>query len=357
MYKIHDSFWISGESKYYLEIMNSDLGFDLISEDSNFAIFENKIVTSELYSVKNLENLTFTNSTFSGNLLANPTFINGAEGWLISQESLSNLEFDRIQNINTLLLFGQENWFTTCHQTITVKPDQDYNINFIAKSYNTTDMHAKILWFNTNDNLTEENALSVDFIPLSQMNLIDGKWFQINEIFRSPQGSKKAIIWFGANRLSSFKSTVLYLGNISVKESKIVVKNLSEFIQTENIDYTRIDPTQYSIELNASSPFILAFASTYNPQWICWIENEKIDSFPLFGMLNGFCVDKVGPIKIVLKYAPQVYYFSSVIVSTLFLIIIFLGFVYFYMKIKGLVILQYLKRLVKKFSVRKVFTN
>lgn len=71
------------------------------------------------------------------------------------------------------------------------------------------------------------------------------------------------------------------------------------------ISYEYVSPTLYKISMNATKPFILSFAESYHPSWEARVyydgKVERIDSNPLFGLINSFPINQVGDIDIVIE--------------------------------------------------------
>jgi len=89
------------------------------------------------------------------------------------------------------------------------------------------------------------------------------------------------------------------------------------------INYTKIDPTKYTININATDPFILSLAEAYDPLWTCYVNDEKILSTPLYGVINGFWINQTGQLEIVIEYEPQKWFYYSLTISIAALLICF----------------------------------
>jgi len=90
--------------------------------------------------------------------------------------------------------------------------------------------------------------------------------------------------------------------------------------QTEILEYTQESPTLWRVNINASSPFLLAFAAPYDREWCAQISNENTQPVPLYGYINGFYINKTGQLDIVIEYGPQKwFYYGSIISLTTFL--------------------------------------
>lgn len=78
----------------------------------------------------------------------------------------------------------------------------------------------------------------------------------------------------------------------------------------EVVEYVRIDPTQWASKIYAKKPFFLVFAETYSLNWKAYIYRndsliDVVSSIPVYRTINGFWIDAVGNLTIVIRYTPQ----------------------------------------------------
>ena len=87
----------------------------------------------------------------------------------------------------------------------------------------------------------------------------------------------------------------------------------------EIISYQKIDPTKYIVEVSATKPFMFAFAEAYDPLWIAHVNGKRIESIPLYSVINGFWINQTGQLEITIEYEPQkwFYYGSAISITTL----------------------------------------
>lgn len=76
------------------------------------------------------------------------------------------------------------------------------------------------------------------------------------------------------------------------------------------INYTKIDPTLYKVKVNATKPFMLTFAESYDPLWEARVYKggekvEVVKSIPLYSVINGFWINETGNLEIGIRYKPQ----------------------------------------------------
>jgi hypothetical protein len=252
--------------------------------------------------------------------LKNPSFENNSQYWETWPGELADIAYDYDDADSMMALSGQEEWFTVCYQDVPVKESTLYSLEFSVKGYNITDMHAKVLWYAFTVNLTEGNAAYVQYIDLSKMNLTNGNWSGIKETFPALREVKMARILFLGNRLENFSNTVMYIDDVSFYETELAIVNSNEILSSVNdISYHRRDPTRLLTRINATSPFVVAFSETYDPSWICYVDGERVSSFPLYGFINGFWINQTGLLQITIEYEPQKWFtYASVISITTF---------------------------------------
>ena len=71
------------------------------------------------------------------------------------------------------------------------------------------------------------------------------------------------------------------------------------------ISYDQIDPTRYRVRVRAERPFLLALAETYDPLWVASGPDFKVSSVPLYGVVNGFFLNRTGAYEIIVEYQAQ----------------------------------------------------
>jgi hypothetical protein len=143
-------------------------------------------------------------------------------------------------------------------------------------------------------------------------------------------------IKFYSDSQTDLDSVIIYSinptqGILDSRTNIVVSKKYNETIQdlfgTNDVhppaqisEYKKIDPTKYLIKIsNATRPFMLAFAESYDPLWTVHSENNN-DNFratnvPLYSMINGFYVNKKGDYTLAIEYEPQKWLIEGVLVS------------------------------------------
>lgn len=308
VYRAHDSFWISGNPTYYIELFKEDYDFSTAYQDDNFIIFKNHRAQDKMHIRDNMLNLSF--STDLGlNLIKNPSFESGLEYWQFGPANLVNIT--NSAGNQAIVLVGQRDWFTECLQAVSVQEESYYQLTFFIKSYNTTDMHAKVLWFNITEIDKIDNYCQVDYIQPAHK---EETWMATKKLL-SPSGAKTAVIWFGANRLENFTDTTLQIDDIEFQRVEKVLINNDQLLDIKAINYSKINPTKFQTTLNLTSPCVLAFSETYDPSWVCYANGKLISSSILYDSINGFYIDQVGLVELTIEYEPQKLFSMACIIS------------------------------------------
>jgi hypothetical protein len=101
------------------------------------------------------------------------------------------------------------------------------------------------------------------------------------------------------------------------------------------VKYDKINPTKYTVKIhNAVRPFMLSFAESYDPLWAAQIDTVdgstsanstsnnlnhqlKASSIPLYGLTNGFYINKTGNYDLTIEYKPQAWFNDGLIITIL----------------------------------------
>jgi hypothetical protein len=113
-------------------------------------------------------------------------------------------------------------------------------------------------------------------------------------------------------------------------------------------EFSEIDPTKYTLKINATKPYILGFVQSYSPQWVAKVkedaqETSEFNSFPMYSGINGFRIDKLGQYEIEVDYKPQKWLLIGTYVS-ISTVIGLLGFILYLVSPRLNAMLQYVLR-------------
>jgi hypothetical protein len=195
------------------------------------------------------------------------------------------------------------------------------------------------------NNIDDSNATQTS-IPLRN-NSSGLKWLYSNSTYALKKGIYDLEIY--SDSQTDLDSVILYQvdnGNGSKKgnfsgnvDSRKQYKTLIDIFDTENslpakiVDYKKISPAKHIVDIeNATSPYIISFAETYDPLWVAYTDtgngnnnhdknnNFKTSSIPLYSVINGFYVNKTGNYSLVIEFQPQKWFIEAGTVSLLTLI-------------------------------------
>jgi hypothetical protein len=125
----------------------------------------------------------------------------------------------------------------------------------------------------------------------------------------SNKNGTQATTWFDDIKLIPIKSKYNILD--LPEENEILV----------SINYSKINPTLWKVQVNATKPFMLSFAESYDPLWEARVYKdgklvEKVKPIPLYGVINGFWINTTGDnLEIVIRYKPQDWFEVGLVIS------------------------------------------
>lgn len=120
----------------------------------------------------------------------------------------------------------------------------------------------------------------------------------------------------------------LTVGNVSINLSGVGVVELDEVLlyslsseedslslselfnsssPNVSINYKKVNPCTYKVNINASDPFILIFSESYNPLWTAFSSGEEFSSTSAYSLVNSFYINKTGEFDIILYFKGQTY--------------------------------------------------
>ena len=114
-----------------------------------------------------------------------------------------------------------------------------------------------------------------------------------------------------------------------------------------SIDYSRVNPCLYQVNVNANEPFTLVFSETYSPLWKILVDGEEIAPVLTYATVNSFYINKTGQLTLTLYFTGQNYADAGLTISIAsFAVIIFST---------GLYLLY--KRVLRRFYNRRIIKN
>ena len=161
------------------------------------------------------------------------------------------------------------------------------------------------------------------------------EWFQINDIYLEPG---KYEIQINTDSEVDFDSAIMFSSGLSQSVFNRLGSDqeLVDFSSADSqsapaymIKYNRVNPTKYILSIsNATRPYTLSFAESYDPLWRAAIDNNEnsdnhtgsretiyIKSIPLYSIINGFPINMTGDYKLTIEYLPQIWFWQASLIS------------------------------------------
>lgn len=140
----------------------------------------------------------------------------------------------------------------------------------------------------------------------------DGKWHSYSYTFLAEKTKKNAFLQF-RNCCRNAENTVFTIKNLrvilpSTPRVFLIKEDVAKKGTLPALDVVNKNKTSYMITVkNATSPFILNFADSFDKGWVAKYDNgEVIDShIKVNGFANAWALTKEGTYTILLEYSPQ----------------------------------------------------
>lgn len=196
-------------------------------------------------------------------------------------------------------------------QPIPVSPNSSYFISFSARGDDTSAISGVIRQFEEADSSTPARSDRLE-IPISSSGIGEKRFTKFFHV--SPKAKFiKLEISTKDNRAGSFE-----VGNLQLLSEEAIGKITGEFIaftpnffaaepgESPTITAVKSGPEKYIIQItDASKPFILKFAETYNPLWRAKIGHELLPQIIVDGVFNGYQIDGTGDFVVEIEFVPQ----------------------------------------------------
>jgi hypothetical protein len=167
-----------------------------------------------------------------------------------------------------------------------ISSNKEYLWEFEIKGENVHAAHAKVVEYNKSKNIIKSTYLS---------SIGDGTfdWKNVSFSFKPTSTNTSYMqlqIWHGHNTSQPLPNRI-WLDNVRTyrcPSSQIDVLWIYSTEENETIDdlfssketpakiitYEKVDPTKYIMTINATSPFMLSFAESYDPLWVAYVERH-----------------------------------------------------------------------------------
>ena len=206
---------------------------------------------------------------------------------------------------------------------IKLETNKSYKASIDIKTENINSSNVKIIGYNETSKNWEDIVYilrgfingSTDwreymqsfFVPkvISQLRVIlNAGW-----VFNTTYGN--ATIWFDDFKILydieeknvDVDLVVLYQNNKNQSLKQLFEPSKNSTV----LGYKKFDTTKYEVAVSANEPFMLVFACAYDEFWVAHIKGnlEEIECTPLYGVINGFYINKIGNFTVIIEYKPQ----------------------------------------------------
>src|SRR2546425_597858 len=262
------------------------------------------------------------------NLLQNPYFVSSSNGSLEAWKLLNQMfsvgrVLDNSNNEYGLELSTAQSaknvWSNLVSNEIKVETESKYLFTLEARTNNALGTHAKIQGYDASEKTWKDLVFLTSELEGQSASTLSIKpssdWTVYSKVVTIPNSNITKI------RYVINAGTVVdqSLGNAVSLVRKVGVYNLNSIGDNgrdTTLDFVKINPTKYQVNIvNNGGPFVLSFAQAYEKGWIASYENKEIKSIPLFGMINGFYVDKAGTFTLAIEYRPQEFFWIGASIS------------------------------------------
>ncbi|WP_297495456.1 carbohydrate binding domain-containing protein, partial [Thermococcus sp.] len=301
------------------------------------------------------------------NLVKNPSFEEGLKYWSKPKQGF-HVEIDNSTSyygkysLKVITNSTKRGW-SWIYQEVNVQPNTKYIIETHIKYQNVEESHIAIDVYNAKT----KSWNRVGALPSARDGTSNWQTFKmilktnpyitkiriiLNAGWVKDPSKGEAITWFDG--ITVYKSTNKIKDVIIFPVSK-ANETLNDLFKTNETpatvqNYRKINPTLWKVKVNATKPFFLTFAESYDPLWEARVYKdgklvEKVHPVPVYGVINGFWINQTGNLEIVLRYTPQNWFERGLIISLTTFILSILYLFYDWRREKGD---RWAKRLEKK---------
>jgi len=315
-------------NKHFIKVTNKK-GFNAIS-----AIC---IIPREDYTKSLQEVLDYLHSKqiidLNVNIMENPSFEGSFIGWKMEENVIKDGKFrinldDEVSYNGNFSLKVITNYTKTWYgwswirsNWVNVTKGEKYYLITHMRVENVNASHIVLEAYDQPNNRVFQLAQ----VPSAEYGSFD--WRIYKYMFEIPENVTKIRIVLNAgwsNKNGSQATTWFDDIKLIPIKSKYKVINLPQKNETLlSINYSKINPTLWKVQVNATKPFMLSFAESYDPLWEARVYKdgklvEKVKPVPLYGVINGFWINTTGDnLEIVIRYTPQDWFEIGLVISGL----------------------------------------
>ncbi|MCJ7424436.1 alpha-(1-_3)-arabinofuranosyltransferase family protein [Candidatus Bathyarchaeota archaeon] len=217
---------------------------------------------------------------------------------------------------------------TTLFDNITITPLSTLNVSFSnAKAFPLWETaRIEIASVNASDYRIGLRAFSIEESTV-KARLYDRDHSQSTDVLIEPNSldffySPQFHLSSGNYTLELSSEKPLEIDMLTVMESKEENTTLENLLLADQppaivTGFKRNNPTNYVVTVNATKPFVLSLAEPYDQSWVAHVNGQRIESTPLYSLINGFWINQTGQLEITIEYEPQkMLYYGSIVSAT-----------------------------------------
>lgn len=303
----------------YVEFLNKQEGLRRVHIGEGIYVYENTLYSRSRFFILKAEEKYFP----SEDTIEEFDFENGLNEWSINFANkqkmfLSNVSYSGEHSLGIELNTSDLDWKVVSSPLIPAECGSQYRWQLYVKGENAHQVHVKIDEYNSS-----RNRIKTHYIGFTNDGTFDWKKITFDFFPVSPNASYMQLqVWHGHETNKSLPNKV-WLDDIavsliySINEADNTLKDMlsPKKSPAEIVEYKGANPTKYTVEVNATEPFILVFAEAYDPLWAAYVNGERIESIPLYSVTNGFWINKTGQLQITIEYEPQKWFYYGLITS------------------------------------------
>jgi len=104
-------------------------------------------------------------------------------------------------------------------------------------------------------------------------------------------------------------------GNLTVDEMVVYSTERGDYLKdifgpsprNAKISFSKLSETNYNLNVEASEPFLMVFAESFEPNWKIMIDGRSIKDVLCDSYLNAFYIDEIGDYSTTMTYVPAGY--------------------------------------------------
>jgi hypothetical protein len=106
-------------------------------------------------------------------------------------------------------------------------------------------------------------------------------------------------------------SSTVYVDHVTLTK-----KGVQKMHSAEIVNYTRRDPSSYSVWVNSTGPFFLQFTRGYDKDWVATVNGRRYLPSGSYLAVNAYYIEESGLNRIDIEYEPQKSLYAGLIIGS-----------------------------------------